>query len=251
MASLSDMVTYCDARLRTQAIADFPGALNGLQFANSGKVTKLAASVDAGLTPIRRAIEAKADLLLVHHGLFWSPPRPITGSSHEKIRDLVLGDCAVYSSHLPLDCHPELGNNALLAKALGLAVCEWFLPFQGTPIAAIAESGMSRSELRQRLQGLFPQTFRAIEFGSDRPQRLALCTGSGGEALPALREQGIDTLITGELRQHHFNLADELSLNLYPCGHYATETFGVKALAQELGTRFDLPWVFVDTACPL
>lgn len=251
MPLLNDIVNYCDTRVRRAEIRDFPGAENGLQFANQGKVSKVGAAVDAGTVPFRKAIEAGVDFLIVHHGLFWEKHIPVTESVYEKYRLLIENNLAVYGSHLPLDAHPEIGNNAILAQKLELTIEHFFLEHEGTPIAALARAPESRAILAERLKGLFPNSFTAIEYGSSTPQRVAILTGSGRSALPYLKAQGTDTLITGELRQQHFNLAQEHGFNLYACGHYATETFGVDALAREVAERFNLEYVFIPTECPL
>lgn len=250
MANLSEIEAYCDARLRRGEIRDFPGAGNGLQVENDGTVTRIGASVDAGRAPFAEAGQRGINLLLVHHGLFWSSPLPVTGINREKLKLLLDNNIALYSSHLPLDCHPEIGNNALLAVDIGLKVCGWAVEHEGTPIAAVCEPGCDRPELWRRLESRF-NGVTALEFGSSAPTRVAVITGSGGSALAALRRNGIDTLITGELKQSHFNQAQELGLNVYACGHYATETYGVRALAAELSERFGVPWEFIDTGCPL
>lgn len=251
MVNLSDIVSYCDKRVRRVEIGDFPGAENGLQVANNGKVTKIGAAVDAGLVPFQKAIEAKLDFLIVHHGLFWNPPIPITGVNYEKVKALIEGNLAVYGSHLPLDGHPEIGNNALIAKALGLKQLDWFLEYQGNKIGLIAEACGNREELKSKLRGLFPGTFTAIEYGSAAPKKVAISSGSGNSVVGELLKAGVDTLVTGELRQHHFNMAQELKLNLYACGHYATEVFGVQALAKEVAEKFKLPYEFIKTECSL
>ena len=252
MPTLSEIVAFCDQRTRQTEIKDFPGANNGLQVENLGQVTKIGAAVDAGQLPFEQAIAADVDFLICHHGLFWTPPIPLTGSKYKKIKTAIEGNLAVYGAHLPLDCHPEIGNNALLAKALGLAKTDCFVPYEGNDMATITagpEGG--RHELATKLKALFPSTYQAIEYGSEHPQRIAILTGSGQSAVDALKANNIDTLITGELRQHHFNMAQELGLNLYPCGHYATEVFGVKALAKETAEHFGLDWTFIETPCLL
>ena len=251
MAKLCDIVQWCDQRVRRTEIKDFAGADNGLQIENDGEVTRIGAAVDAGLVPFGKAIEHKVDFLIVHHGLGWTPPFPLTSHRYEKIKLAMDNNLAVYSCHLPLDAHPQIGNNALLAEALGLAIENWFVVYEGTPIAAIAEAPTSRSELAASLKKLFPETYQAIEAGSDKPERVAILTGSGRSALDYMEAEGIDTLITGELRQEHFNIAQERGFNLYPCGHYATETFGVRQLAKEAAAHFKLESEFIATGCPL
>jgi dinuclear metal center YbgI/SA1388 family protein len=252
MPTLSEIVAFCDTRTRRAEVKDFPGSYNGLQVENNGEVTKIAAAVDAGQIPFEQAIAAEVDFLICHHGLYWTAPIPLTGSSYKKVKTALDGNLAVYGAHLPLDCHPEIGNNALLAKALGLAKTGGFVPYEGNDVATITagpEGG--RHELASKLKALFPDTYQAIEYGSEQPQRIAILTGSGQSAVDQLQANQIDTLITGELRQHHFNMAQELGLNLYPCGHYATEVFGVKALAQEVAKQFGLEWTFIKTPCLL
>lgn len=252
MATLNDIVTFCDQRTRRDAVKDFGGAHNGLQVENDGQVTRIGAAVDAGQRPFEVAITDGVDFLICHHGLFWTPPIPLTGPARRKVKTALDGNLAVYGAHLPLDCHPEIGNNALLAEALGLPATGSFLNYEGNDIATIAQGPPGgRTELAAKLRALFPETYGAIEYGSDQPERVGILTGSGQSAVPHLLENGIDTLITGELRQHHFNMAQELRLNLYPCGHYATEVFGVKALAAEVAREFGLEWQFIEQPCRL
>jgi dinuclear metal center YbgI/SA1388 family protein len=252
MPSLKEIVAFCDERTRQREIPDFDGAFNGLQLENGGTVSKIGAAVDAGLRPFEAAIAAGVDFLICHHGLFWTPPIPLVGVDREKIKTALDGNLAVYGAHLPLDGHPEIGNNALLADALGLKKVDTFLNYEGNDMACIAEGPAGgRAALAGGLKALFPETYQAIEYGSAQPKRVAILTGSGQSAVPKLKAAGIDTLVTGELRQHHFNMAQELGLNLYPCGHYATEVFGVKALAQEVAEKFGIDWCFVEQPCPL
>lgn len=252
MPALSEIVAFCDQRTRQEDIKDFDGAYNGLQIENQGEVTKIGAAVDAGQLPFEAAIASGVDFLICHHGLFWTAPTPLTGPSYHKVKTAFDGNLAVYGAHLPLDAHPEIGNNALMAKALGLKLCGSFLPYEGTNIAMIAEGPQGgREALRDGLKALFPQTYQAIEYGSETVERVGILTGSGQSAVPHLQANDIDTLITGELRQHHFNMAQELGLNLYPCGHYATEVFGVKALAAEVAATFGLEWEFIEQPCLL
>ncbi len=250
-AALNDLVVHCQQRLGLPGFPDFPGSFNGLQIGNDGRVTRIGAAVDAGLHTFRAATAAGIDFLLVHHGLFWDGVRPIVGAQRERIQISLTSNLAVYSAHLPLDAHAELGNNAQLAAALHLAPARGFLPYQGHDIGLITDAPASRTELRRRLEAIFPRGVIALEFGSENPAEIALLTGSGMSAIDSLAPAGIDTLVTGELKQSVYNRAQEEGLNLYLCGHYATETFGVRALAAELATRFDLPWEFLPSDCPL
>jgi dinuclear metal center YbgI/SA1388 family protein len=250
MPKLKDLVAYCDRRTRISAFKDAPAAFNGLQLENNGRVTRIGAAVDAGLHPFRAAVAAGVDFLVVHHGMFWDMPRTFTGPYYERLAVLLKGNCALYSSHLPLDSHPQIGNNALIARELGLRRSRGFVPNEGGDIGCIARSRLSRAELRGRLAAKYARVI-PMEYGSQNPAEVAICSGGGNGAMAALLESGADTLVTGELREEWFNVAQERKLNLYVCGHYATEVHAVKALASELSAKFGLPWEFIATENPL
>jgi dinuclear metal center YbgI/SA1388 family protein len=250
MPTLSDLVAYCDQRTRRTAYKDAPAAFNGLQVSNSGRVSKIGAAVDSGVIPFQKATAAGIDFLIVHHGMYWDMPRPLTGPIYDRVATLIRADCALYSSHLPLDAHAELGNNALIARQLELTPTRGWLPNEGCDIGVIASSSLHRNKLRSKLEALYPRVI-AIEYGSPTPSQIAICSGSGNSALASLGSTGCDTLVTGELREEHFNFAQENRLNLYLCGHYATEVYAVKALAAELSAHFGLPWEFIATENPL
>jgi dinuclear metal center YbgI/SA1388 family protein len=249
-ANLADLVAYCDKRTRRAAFKDAPGAFNGLQVANAGRVTKIGAAVDAGAVPFQKAVAAGVDFLVVHHGMYWDMPRPLTGAVYDRVASLVRGNCALYSSHLPLDGHPEIGNNALLARELGLKRTRPFLVRDGEAIGCISDTKLPRATLRTRLEKRYARVI-AIEYGAATPRAVAFCSGAGNSAVPELAPAGVDTLVTGELREEWFNRAQEEKLNLYLCGHYATEVHAVKALAAELAKKFKLPWTFIATDNPL
>jgi dinuclear metal center YbgI/SA1388 family protein len=250
MVPLRQLVDYCDKRTRRDDFTDYPGAFNGLQFANDGRVTKVGAAVDAGLVPFEMAAERGVDFLILHHGMYWSSMQPLTGVRYDRAALLVRANCAVYASHLPLDAHPEIGNNILLARQLGLKPRRRFLPHEGESIGWIAPSRFRRSQLRARLEEQYERVI-ALEFGAAAPKEVAFCSGAGNSAMGALPATGCDTLVTGELREEWFSYAQEHKLNVFCCGHYATETHAVKALAAELAKKFRLPWEFIDTENPL
>ena len=250
MPTLTDLVAYCDQRTLRTAYKDAPAAFNGLQVANSGRVRKIGAAVDSGVIPFQKAALAGIDFLIVHHGMYWDMPRPLTGPIYDRVATLLRADCALYSSHLPLDAHPELGNNALIARQLALSPTRGWLPNEGGNIGVIASNSTERNHLRSKLEALYPRVI-AIEYGSPTPTEIAICSGSGNSALASLGATGCDTLVTGELREEHFNFAQENRLNLYLCGHYATEVHAVQALAAELSGQFGLPWEFIATENPL
>lgn len=245
--SLTVIVRHCDKILRTQEIGDYAGAVNGLQVENaSGTVTKIAATVDASLATVKLAIAAKADLLIVHHGLFWSPAQPWTGKKYELLQLLIKNNLAVYSSHLPLDAHPKLGNNAQLCAALGLKNAKPFFASHGQNIGLKMQAKISRDELAKRLERATGVKPKIIPDGKNLCEKIGIVTGGAGAELKQAAVEGVDTFITGEGPHWTFALAEELGLNVFYGGHYATETFGVKALAAELSKKFRVPWEFLD-----
>ena len=243
---LQNMAAHCDKILRTREIGDYDGAVNGLQAENSGAVTKIAATVDASLATVKLAVEAKADLLIVHHGLFWNPRQPWTGKNYELLHLLMANNLAIYSSHLPLDAHPKLGNNAQLCAALGLKNLKPFFLTHGQTIGFKSQMKISRPELAKRLERATGVKPRLIPGGKEFCARIGVVTGGAGGDLKLAAAEGVDTFITGEGPHWTFALAEELGLNVFYGGHYATEIFGVKALAAELSKKFRLPWEFLD-----
>jgi len=244
--ALSAIVRYCDRVLRTDTVQDYNGAANGLQMQNRGGVTRIGAAVDATLATVKLAITARVNLLLVHHGLFWTPSHPWTGKRFELLRLLLENDLAIYSSHLPLDAHPRLGNNARLCSALGLTELKPFFFDHEQYIGFQTRQRVSRSELAHRLRNATGSEPRVIPGGPDLCHRIGVVTGGAGNELKKAASEGIDTFITGEGAHWTYAVAEELGLNVLYGGHYATETFGVKALAAELSRRFHVPWIFVD-----
>jgi dinuclear metal center YbgI/SA1388 family protein len=243
---LKTIVAHCDKILRTREIGDYDGAANGLQAENSGAVTRIAATVDASLTTAKLAVDAKADLLIVHHGLFWSPRQPWTGKNYELLRFLVENNLAVYSSHLPLDAHPKLGNNAQLCAALGLKNLKPFFASHGQTIGFKSQTKIPRADLAKRLERATGGKPKFVPGGKTICKKIGVVSGGAGEELKIAAAEGVDTFITGEGPHWTYALAEELGLNVFYGGHYATETFGVKALAAELSKKFKLPWEFLD-----
>jgi dinuclear metal center YbgI/SA1388 family protein len=244
--TLAAVVRECDRLLRPATFEDWSGACNGLQVENRGRVTRLAAAVDASPATAELALTAGADLLLVHHGLFWTPRHPWTGSTYRLQRRLFEGNLAVYSSHLPLDAHPRLGNNAQLCRALALARPRPFFECKGRPIGLRVATHIAREELARRLGGVLGSPARLISGGPPLCRQIGIVTGGAGAEVRQAAAEGVDTFITGEGPHWTFALAEELGVNLLYGGHYATETFGVKALAAHLARRFSLPWQFLD-----
>jgi dinuclear metal center YbgI/SA1388 family protein len=244
--SLTGLVRFCDQTLKPSEFTDWPGAVNGLQVENDGTVTRIAAAVDASSATIAKAISAGADLLLVHHGLFWGPSHPWTGKRYKLLKSLLENNLAVYSSHLPLDAHARIGNNALLAKALGFREFKPFFFEKGQHIGLRVRGRIAREELARRLSNVLHREPLVIPGGPEFCQEIGIVTGGAGDELKKAHEEGVDTFITGEGRHWTFALGEELGLNVFYGGHYATETFGVKALAELLSKKFRLPWEFID-----
>lgn len=243
---LDEVAGFLDELLNIRQIGDYPAALNGLQVENSGGLSKIGAAVDACETVITEAASAGVDLLLVHHGLFWGGLSPLTGAAYRKTRILLEADMAVYSAHLPLDAHPRLGNNVLLAAQLGLEDGEPFYPSAGQPIGWKFDAEINREVLRNALEKAVGGTAHLAPGGPVVARKIGVVSGGAGGGLAKAAEAGVDTLITGEGPHWSFTAAEELGINLFYAGHYATETFGVKALAEEISKKFALPWQFID-----
>jgi dinuclear metal center YbgI/SA1388 family protein len=244
--ALSKITAYTDRLLRTGKIEDWPGAANGLQVENNGKITRLAAAVDASGTVLQMAVAAQADLLIVHHGLFWSPSHPWTGKRYTQVKTLLDHNLAVYSSHLPLDVHPVHGNNVQLCRALNLKPGLPFFHYKNQLLGVSVHNRISRQELTRRLQLATGQKSLVAPFGPQTCRKIGIVTGGAGDQIRLAASEGIDTLITGEGPHWSFTVAEELEVNILYAGHYATETFGVKSLAQHLAHKFNLPWIFLD-----
>jgi dinuclear metal center YbgI/SA1388 family protein len=246
MASLSDIVTFLDRELNTAGIPDYSGAMNGLQLENSsGRVDRVIAAVDASLPVIEAAAAGGPGLLLVHHGMFWQGAQPLKGAFFKKIRTAMEAGLAVYSSHLPLDVHPTWGNNVCLANALGVSDLEPFLNWKGMPLGLRGGWHGNRRELELRLsEAVGGGPVQICPGGTDRISSVGIVTGGAGSEIAAA--VGVDAFITGEGPHWGYVLAEELGLNVFYAGHYATETFGVKALARDLCRNFEVDWEFVD-----
>ena len=245
-ALLQDIVRHCDRTLKIDEIADYDGAVNGLQVENNGQISRIAAAVDASLATVRKAIEAKADLLVVHHGLFWSPQQPWTGKKRDLIGELVEHNLAVYSAHLPLDLHPRLGNNAGLLKALKFTKPKPFFEERGQFIGLRTSTRLCRDILGSRLKTVLGAPPVKIKGGPSVCRKIGIVTGGAGGSLAKAAAEGVDTFITGEGAHWTAALAEELGINVFYGGHYATETFGVKALSAHLAKKYRLPWTFLD-----
>lgn len=246
MATLSEMTAFLDEELKIAEIPDYAGAVNGLQLEGGKEVTKVIAAVDASAPVVEKAVAAGGDLLLVHHGMFWGGAQPITGAIFRKLKAAMDAGMAIYSAHLPLDVHPVFGNNACLARAIGLEVDGEFLDFKGMAVGLLGRWCGSRDDLVERVEQAVGGAVHVCMGGPGTVSRVGLCTGGAGSQVAAAAAAGIDTFITGEGPHHSYGLAEEFGINLLYAGHYATETFGVQALAGALGDRFGVETMFVD-----
>jgi dinuclear metal center YbgI/SA1388 family protein len=250
--SLTRIALELDSFLGTEGFPDYVQAINGVQVEMSSDIVKVAAAVDLRERTIRSAAEQGANLLLVHHGLFWGGLQPLRGPHFRRIHSLLASGIALYSSHLPLDAHPEIGNNVLLARELGLTPSSGFARYETIDIGVRGESDIATADLIAAANTVARRWGGAVRHSPSEPSRItkrwAICTGAGASA-DTLREavqKNIDTLIVGEGPHWTAVDADELGIVIIYAGHYATETFGVRALADYVGRTFDLPTVFID-----
>src|SRR5947209_3505339 len=245
MSALSEIVGYTDAYLRLDEIEDWPNALNGLQIENSGKVTKIGAAVDVSTRVLAAAAKKNIDLLIVHHGLFWPGLQTVTGALRRQLKIAFENNIALYSAHLPLDVHPDVGNNAQLASTLGFKSTKPFLEEKGELVGLRIKQALPRAELVRKLTRVLRGPIKAFNFGTKETSRIGIVTGGAGSEIYRIAQEKIDTFITGEAPHWAGVAAEELGINLLLGGHYATETFGVKALAAHLSERFKVPWEFL------
>ena len=246
MTTLNDLVGFLDETLAIHAIAD--RSQNGLQVENSGKVTRVGLAVDASLATFEAARERGIDFLLVHHGLFWGQPENVTGPLYWRIKTLMDADMALYAAHLPLDLHETLGNNARIVAEAGWTDEGPFGLYQGTAIgrAAVLPQPLTRDAFAQSLQKILGVTPLAWPFGTSTIRRVAVVSGGGLGQMKEAAQAGFDAFVTGEPGHSSYWLASELGINVFFAGHYATETWGVKATGRLLTETFGLDVQFID-----
>lgn len=248
MIETKALTKYLDELLGTSRIPDYSGALNGLQLSNDGPINRIAAAVDFSSRSIAAATTQKANLLLVHHGMFWGSIKPLTGVHFRRIKSLIQNDVAVYSSHLPLDCHPVFGNNVLLSRTLGLELDGGFAHFKGTAIGVTGRANTPTVELVERARSFARANGGDVVVSGLKPGAVtkswAVCTGAGAsaETLEEAISLGVDTLVVGEGPHWTAVEADEVGIAIIYAGHYATETLGVRALAKHVAEKFSLEW---------
>jgi dinuclear metal center YbgI/SA1388 family protein len=250
---LTSIISALDERLTPGDFQDL--GPNGLQVPGGDEIAKLVTGVSAQRELIARAVAEGAQLVLVHHGLFWDfLPTGLTPVLAERLRPLFKHDIALAAYHLPLDAHPEVGNNAILAERLGCERHEPFGRYRGQAIGragTFAGDGIPATELFDRVRELTARVPTVFDAGPERVRRIGIVSGSGADALPEAIELGLDAFLTGEPREHVMADAREAGIHFIAAGHYATETFGVRALGDWLAERFGVEHVWVDIPNPV
>ncbi len=223
-------------------------AMNGLQVESSSSVGRIATAVDVSDRTIRKAAAWRADLLIVHHGLFWGEAVPITGVMAKRVGLLLSKGISLYAAHLPLDCHPEIGNNAQLATLLGLEKRRAFGNYHGMIIGihGLLPRQITSTGIARKLNKTLGANSKIFPFGPERVRKLGIVSGAGASLLHDAASAGCDTLLTGETSHSVYHLAREARINLICAGHYATETVGVKALGTLVSADYGLPVKFID-----
>ena len=242
-----ELVAYLDEYLHIGTFDD--SSNNGLQVEGGDKVNRLALAVDASLASIEGTIAASAQMLLVHHGLFWGQPILVAGPHRRRLERLLTAGVSLYAAHLPLDCHPQVGNNATLARWLGLQEIAPFGNYRGHEIGIEGRlaAPLSLAGFVAQVEGALGETvIKVWPFGSDSVQRVAIVSGSAASLLDQVAALGVDVYLTGEVSHSAYHQARELNLNVVFGGHYTTETAGLKALAEHLNQRLGLETVFLD-----
>ena len=241
-----DLVRWLGDYLQLGAYPD--PSLNGLQIQGAERVRRIAASVDTSLQTLQAAAESGADLLLVHHGLFWGKPLAITGPHYERVRTAIGAGLNLYAAHIPLDARPEVGNNAMIARALSLTDLQPFGDWQGHKIGVAGRlpRELGLQDFADRIQKLTGEICLVHGGGSPNVHRVGVTSGSGAGAIAEAAALGLDTLLTGEPEHKHFHDSFEYGVNVIFAGHYETEVFGVRALAAKIEDEFGIPWQFLN-----
>jgi len=250
---LKKITDYLNEYLEIETFSD--ASTNGLQVENSGKIKKIGLAVDASLEVIKKATAEKCDLLIVHHGLFWGKQNLLTDIHYKRIKALISGDIALYAAHLPLDAHPKIGNNAQIAKEIGLYNIEPFALYNGKNIGMKGKFKKNKpfEEAIANFEKQIGVCNNILNFGPKEISSVGVVSGSATDIdlFKEVMNLGLDILISGEPKYEAYYLAQEIGLNIFYGGHYRTETFGVKALGKVLQKKMDINTVFFDIKCML
>jgi dinuclear metal center YbgI/SA1388 family protein len=252
-ADLREIIDELDRLLESARFQDY--CLNGLQVPGPDRVSTLATGVSAHLELFELAAAEGAELLLVHHGLFWGAGiQAVDASLKRRLQILFEAEIGLAAYHLPLDAHAEFGNNALLARALGADTLEPFALHRGEPIGFLADlpaEGIGAADLFARVAQITKREPLVFDAGPARVRRVGIVSGAGADYLPQAAAAGADALLTGEPVERAMALARESGVHFIAAGHHATETFGVKRLGEHLAGRFGLRHVFLDVPNPV
>lgn len=245
---LSELVKILDKELEAAEYQD--GTVNGLQVAGTKQtIRKVALAVDAGVSILKEAAKLKADMLIVHHGLIWGGVKELTGVMGARIRAAIESGFSLYVSHLPLDGHPTLGNAAVIAKKMSLPEQAPFLFEAGKPIGVQGRyiQPKSLSEITQSISSVTgTKSPLVLPFGKKSISKVGIVTGGGSSAVWQAAKEELDLLISGEPKQNVYHDAKDLRINCIFAGHYATETFGVRAVGAWLEKKYKLKTIFID-----
>ncbi len=244
---LSTLKKYLDEELNIEQFAG-DSSLNGLQVEGAGKVARATLAVDACNLSIRKAVANRSQILIVHHGLFWGGPVPVTGILRKRLALLLKNHLSLYAAHLPLDCHPRIGNNARLADMLKLEKAETFGNYKGLDlgIMGLLPRPITPSGFARKTGKLLSSRAEVFPFGGKKISRLAIVSGGGASLALQAARAGCDALLTGEPAHSAYHPAREAGISLICGGHYATETVGIKALGELISSNFGMETVFVD-----
>ncbi|MBI1298320.1 Nif3-like dinuclear metal center hexameric protein [bacterium] len=242
----NELVQFLDEYLKIPEIKDY--GPQGLQIEGRAEILKIIGAVDAHLPVVETALARGADMLLVHHGIFWGGPQKISGGFGRLVRTYIQADLNLYAAHLALDAHPEVGNNAQLARRLGLNVTSWWGKVNGVPLAALAESPepITFEELTNRYREAVGDVKLVLAHGPQQIRRVGILSGSGARQIEEAAALGCDAFITGETSHAQFYDAFNYGMNVLYGGHYGTETVGVQALGQLIADKFGVEFEFVD-----
>ena len=247
MARLQTIVNFLNKELKIDDFDD--SSNNGLQVENSGEVRKVCCGVDANLKFFRAAKKRNAGLLICHHGLSWRDSlKHVTGLNYKRVGYLIKNDMALYGCHLPLDGHPRHGNNVLLAKAVGLTNLKKFARYGGVEIGIVGKLSkpMPYERFKKRVRRVLDNPLRTMEFGKRTVTTVAVISGGAGGHVADAADMGADVFLSGEPTLSAYGDAEDAGINAIFAGHYATETFGVKALAALLKRKFRADTEFID-----
>ncbi len=244
---LKKLTNFLDQILDISAFKN-DSSLNGLQVEGSADVVKVTLAVDACEEAVKKAIRLKSQLLIVHHGLFWGKMQPVTGIMAKRLRLLLANGISLYAAHLPLDCHPQLGNNARIASMLGIKTPSPFGDYHGIEIGLCGRlpRPLAAGSFSAKIRRGFGGSVSSLAFGSPLVRKVGIVSGGGASLVQDAAGAGCDTLLTGETSHSSYHVAREHRINIFFAGHYATETVGVKAVGKLLADEFGLTVKFVD-----